>query len=210
MFRLLCYAGIAVKRNLFLFLRLKESSMATAATRIADGTYTSDPVHSSFQAGVSHMGVGAFRTTFSEIEARLTSDAGATRVTGRVPVASIAIHNPPEFREHVVNGADFFDAANHPEIRFESSRLALEDDGTAELEGELVIKGIAKPLHATGTWREPVEDLAGGVRMALDLNAVVDRRDWDMSWQAPLPKGGDALGWDVTLEAQLELVKDAG
>jgi polyisoprenoid-binding protein YceI len=93
---------------------------------------------------------------------------------------------------------------------FESSRLALEDDGTVELEGELVIKGIARPLHATGTWREPVEDLAGGVRMALDLNAVVDRRDWDMSWQAPLPKGGDALGWDVTLEAQLELVKDAG
>jgi hypothetical protein len=46
--------------------------------------------------------------------------------------------------------------------------------------------------------------------MALDLNAVVDRRDWDMSWQAPLPKGGDALGWDVTLEAQLELVEDAG
>jgi polyisoprenoid-binding protein YceI len=184
--------------------------MATATTRIADGAYTSDPVHSSFQAGVSHMGVGSFRTGFSEIEARLTSDAAGLRVTGRVQVDSISIHNPPEFREHVVNGADFFDAGNHPEITLQSSRLELADDGTVELDGELVIKGIAQPIHATGTWREPVEDLGGGLRMALDLNAVVDRRDWDLSWQAPLPKGGDALGWDVTLEAQLELVKDAG
>jgi polyisoprenoid-binding protein YceI len=183
--------------------------MATA-TRIADGTYTSDPVHSSFQAGVSHMGVGSFRTSFSDIEARLTSDADGLRLAGRVQVESISIQNPPEFREHVLNGADFFDAANHPEVVFDSSRIALADDGTAELDGELVIKGIAKPLHATGTWREPVEDLRGGVRMALDLNAVVDRRDWDLTWQAPLPKGGDALGWDVTLEAQLELVQDAG
>jgi polyisoprenoid-binding protein YceI len=184
--------------------------MATATTRIADGTYTSDPIHSTFQAGVSHMGVGSFRTGFSDIQARLTSDAGGLRVTGRVQVDSITIQNPPEFREHVLNGADFFDASSHPEITFESSRLELADDGTVELDGELVIKGIAKPLHATGTWRGPVEVLGGGVRMALDLEAVVDRRDWDITWQAPLPKGGDALGWDVTVEAQLELVKDAG
>jgi polyisoprenoid-binding protein YceI len=182
----------------------------TTATRIADGTYTSDPVHSSFQAGVRHMGVGSFRTTFSDIEAQLTSAADGPRLTGRVQVASIAINNPPEFREHVLNGADFFDAANHPEIEFRSSRLDLGADGSVELDGELVIKGIAKPLRATGTWREPVEDLGGGVRTALDLQAVVDRRDWDMTWQAPLPRGGDALGWDVTLEAHLELVKDAG
>jgi polyisoprenoid-binding protein YceI len=182
----------------------------TTATRIADGTYTADPVHSSFQAGVRHMGVGSFRTTFSEIDARLTSAADGPRLTGRVQVASIAIHNPPEFREHVLNGADFFDAANHPEIEFRSTRLDLGEDGSVELDGELVIKGIAKPLRATGTWREPIEDPYGGIRTALDLQAVVDRRDWDITWQAPLPRGGDALGWDVTLEAHLELVKDAG
>ena len=78
-----------------------------------------------------------------------------------------------------------------------------------KLDGELVIKGIAKPLSATGTWQEPLEDPYGGLRTALVLQAVVDRRDWDITWQAPLPKGGDALGWDVTLDVRLELVKDA-
>ncbi|MDQ3678808.1 MAG: YceI family protein [Actinomycetota bacterium] len=182
----------------------------TTATRIAEGTYRTDPIHSSFQAGARHMGVGSFRTTFSDVDARLTADADGVGIEGRAQVESISIHNPPEFREHVVNGADFFDAANHPEIVFASSRLELNDDGTVELDGELVIKGIAQPLTATGTWREPIEDPYGGVRTALDLQAVVDRRDFDITWQAALPKGGDALGWDVTLDAHLELVKDAG
>ncbi|MDP2712197.1 MAG: YceI family protein [Solirubrobacteraceae bacterium] len=182
----------------------------STATTIAAGTYSADPIHSSVQAGVRHMGVGAFRTTFTDVTARLTSDDDGLRLDGRVPVRSISIHNPPDFREHVVNGADFFDASNHPEIAFTSSSVELGADGGVELDGELVIKAIAKPLHASGTWREPVEDLAGGTRTALELRAVVDRRDWDITWQAPLPNGEDALGWDVTLEIQLELVKDAG
>jgi polyisoprenoid-binding protein YceI len=181
------------------------------ATTIAPGTYTADPVHSSFQAGVRHMGVGSFRTTFTDVAARLTSDDdGGVRLDGRAQVASISIHNPPEFREHVVNGADFFDAANHPEIVFTSSDVDLDGDGRIELAGELVIKGIAKPISATGVWREPVEDPYGHLRTALELRAVVDRRDWNITWQAPLPKGGDALGWDVTLDVHLELVRDDG
>jgi polyisoprenoid-binding protein YceI len=183
--------------------------MATA-TSIADGTYTADPDHSSFQAGARHMGVGSFRTTFADVAARLTSDRDGVRLEGRAQVNSISIRNPPEFREHVVNGPDFFDATNHPEIVFTSSNIDLDADGTVELDGELVIKGIAKPLSATGTWREPVEDPYGGLRTALELQAVIDRRDWNITWQAPLPKGGDALGWDVTLDVTLEFVRDAG
>lgn len=181
----------------------------TTATRIADGTYTSDPVHSSFQAGARHMGVGTFRATFGDVSARLSADQDGVSLQGHAAVASISITNPPQFREHVVNGADFFDAANHPEIAFSSSRVDLRDDGSAELDGELEIKGIAKPLRATGTWSEPTEDPFGGTRTALDVQAVIDRREWNISWQQPLPKGGDALGWDVTIEVHLEFVKDA-
>jgi len=178
-------------------------------TSIAAGTYTVDPSHSTFQAGMLHMGVGSFRTTFDEVAAHLTFDQDGARLDGRAQVSSISIRNPPKFREHVLNGPDFFDATNHPEIAFTSSRLDLAEDGTVELDGELVIKGIAKPLSATGTWSEPTEDLYDRLRAALDLHAVIDRRDWDLSWQASLPKGGDALGWDVTLEIHLELIKDA-
>ncbi|MEJ7798769.1 MAG: YceI family protein, partial [Solirubrobacteraceae bacterium] len=94
----------------------------TTATSIADGTYTADPNHSHIQAGARHMVVGSFRTTFSDVEARLIRDERGARLEGRAQVDSISIHNPPEFREHVLNGQDFFDASKHPEIVFTSSR----------------------------------------------------------------------------------------
>jgi polyisoprenoid-binding protein YceI len=67
--------------------------------------------------------------------------------------------------------------------------------------------GISRPITATGTWERPVEDPFGSLRAALELRAVLDRRDWEMSWQQPLPDGADAVGWDVELTVQLELVK---
>ena len=110
-------------------------------------------------------------------------------------------------RENVVHGEDFFDAANHPEIGFRSTRLELAEDGSVTLDGELEIKGIARPVTAIGTYRPPIEDPYGGLRAALELRTVVDRRDWGMTWQMPLPGGGDALGYEVQVSVNLELVK---
>jgi polyisoprenoid-binding protein YceI len=180
----------------------------TVAAEIFPGTYQSDPSHSSFEAGVRHMGVGSFKTRFEDVQATLTEDADGLRLEGRAAVASIAIRNPPEMREHVINGGDMFDAANHPEIRFASSDIEVRDDDTIEIRGELTIKGTTRPLVATGTYRAPLEDPYGGVRTAIDLIATVDRRDFGLDWQMPLPGGGDVLAWKVQIAAHLEFVKD--
>lgn len=180
--------------------------MATA-TQPLRGTFVADPNHSSFQAALSHMKVGSFRTSFSDVDARLTASEDAEpALEGAARVESISITRPPEFREHVVRGADFFDADHHPEIAFRSTRLALAENGTVAMDGELTIRGITKPITATGSFQEPVEDPYGNVRTAFALTANIDRRDWGITWQAPLPKGGDVLGWDVALEVHIELV----
>ncbi|HET6173888.1 MAG TPA: YceI family protein, partial [Gaiellales bacterium] len=81
--------------------------------------------------------------------------------------------------------------------------------GTATVEGALTIKGLRRPIIATGTYERPVEDPYGLLRAALELRALLDRRDWGMTWQMPLPDGDDVLGWDVEVTVQLELVKQA-
>ena len=104
-------------------------------------------------------------------------------------------------------GADFLDARNHPEITFRSVDVQFSDDGTVTGSGELTVKGITKPVTATGTYQAPVEDPCGNLRAALELDATVDRREWEMDWQAPLPKGGDVLAYDVLLTVQVELIQ---
>ena len=71
------------------------------------------------------------------------------------------------------------------------------------------MRGIERPITATGTYVGPVEDIYGGHRAALDLEAEIDRRDWGMTFQAQLPRGGDVLSWTVQLSIHLELVADA-
>jgi polyisoprenoid-binding protein YceI len=97
----------------------------------------------------------------------------------------------------------------HPELSFHSTGVELRDDGSAIVKGELTIRGISRPVIAEGRYRPPIVDPFGTVRAAIALHAIVDRRDWGLSWQLPLPNGGDAVGWDVELTAELEFVEVA-
>lgn len=180
----------------------------TVATTPLDGTFVADPVHSLFQFAIRHMKVATYRATFAGATASLVADHQGAHLIGSVRADAISITTPAEFREMVVNGEDFLDATNHPEISFSSSEARLDEDGTATLTGPLTLKGVPVTVTATGTWQPPIEDPFGGVRAAIELTAVVDRRHWGLDWQAPLPAGGDVLGWEVTLTTQLELVKE--
>ena len=116
---------------------------------------------------------------------------------------------PPEpFRAHVLS-AEFFDAENHPEVKFVSTDVELGDDNTAKVTGELTIKGITNPVAAAGTWTAPAPDAFGNTRAHLSLETVIDRTQWDMNWNAPLPSGGKALANEVTLTVDIALIEQA-
>lgn len=183
--------------------------MTTATLPTLTGAYVADPDHSSFGFAVRHMGVSVFRGSFDDVAATLRTEGGALVLRGVAQVDSISIRRPQAFRDHVL-APDFFAVDDHPEVHYASSAVALDPDGRARVSGELTIRGVTRPVDATGTWVADVEDPFGGVRSALELSAVVDRRDFGMTWNAPLPKGGDALANEVTLTVHLELVRDEG
>jgi polyisoprenoid-binding protein YceI len=177
--------------------------MSTTATPLA-GAYAADPVHSSFGFAVRYQGVSLFKGTLSEVDAKLVDG----RLEGTAKAESISIRTPEQFRAHVLS-AEFFDAENHPDVTFTSSDLDLREDGTAVVAGELTIKGITKPVQATGTWTAPEPDAFGSSRGHLNLEAQIDRSEWDMNWNAPLPSGGKALANEVTLIVEISLIEQA-
>ena len=178
--------------------------MATATTPLLSSTYNADPVHSSFGFAVRYQGVSLFKGTLGDV----TASVNDGRLEGTAKVESISIRTPEQFRQHVLS-AEFFDAANHPEVSFTSSDLDLREDGTAVVAGELTIKGITRPVEATGTWIAPAADAFGNTRGHVNLEAVVDRTEFDMNWNMALPSGGNVLANDVTLTVELSLVEQA-
>jgi polyisoprenoid-binding protein YceI len=182
--------------------------MATT-TPVLDGTYELDRTHSTVQFAVRHVGVSSFRASFGDLDARLVINGGVARLEAGAPVEAISIVDPPDFREHIVRGSDFFAADAHPRIGFESARIDLVGDAGLTVHGVLEIRGVTRPVTAIGTFTPPTEDPFGTTRIGLALRGAIDRRTWGMDWQMQLPNGGDALGWEVEISAQLEFTKDA-
>ena len=173
-----------------------------STTTALAGTFASDPVHSSFGFAVKYQNVSLFRGTLSDVTATLADG----RLEGTAQVESISIRTPEQFRAHVLS-ADFFDVENHPQVTFVSDDVQLADDGTATVTGDLTIRGVTQPATATGTWQAPSEDAFGNTRAHLQLETVVDRTQFGLNWNMPLPSGGNALANDVTLTVDIALVQ---
>lgn len=172
----------------------------TTIQQLPGGTHSLDPVHSTFGFAVKHNGVSLFRGQFEQVEAALRD--GILTGTAQVESVKTAI---PDLKQHLL-APDFFNATETPTISFRSSDVRIADDGTVEVDGELTIRGVTKPLTATGTYAQGT-GISGNEVVGLDLEARIDRREYGLSWQAELPKGGDVLAWDVKLEAHLELAR---
>ena len=172
----------------------------TVLQQVPAGVYELDPVHSSFGFAVKHNGVSSFRGQFEQVDASLRDGV----LTGSVQVDSVKTPIP-QLKDHLLS-PEFFNAAETPTVTFRSTDIRLGEDGSAEVDGELSIRGVTKPVIAKGTYGRGT-GLRGGEVVGFDLEAAVDRRDYGLNWQAPLPGGGDALGWQVTLQVHLELAK---
>jgi len=175
-------------------------SIATDQRVVPAGTWVIDPVHSKATFAVKHSGIATFRGSFKTVNASLADGT----LEGAVDVASVDV--PVEQLVGHLQGPDFFDAERHPEITFRSSDIR-DAGGQIAVEGELTLRGVTKPLHATGTVAGPTQYLDGKDRIAIELTTVIDRTDFGVNWNAPLPGGGQALGNEVTLQVELQLVK---
>jgi polyisoprenoid-binding protein YceI len=167
------------------------------------GTWSLDPVHSTAGFAIKYM-LSTFRTHFDRVEAALDTTGAEPKLSGSVDPASIVVKDE-NFAAHLAS-PDFFDVANHPRITFESTSFRRDGDRLV-VEGDLTIKGLTQSVEAQGVLTEPHEDLHGNTRVGIQLEAVIDRDAFGVSWNAPLPKGGLALARDVRLEVELFLVK---
>jgi polyisoprenoid-binding protein YceI len=156
------------------------------------GSWSADPVHSHVAFEVGYAGTNTFRGGFNEYAASLTNGV----LEGSAKVASVDV------KDEQLNGhlqtPDFFDAERFPEITFRTEDLE---------RGELTIKGVTRPVTITSTVSEPNVDPFGRERVGITLEATVDRNEFGIEWNAPNQGGGNYLGDDVTIKAELALIK---
>jgi polyisoprenoid-binding protein YceI len=176
-----------------------------AETAIPTGIWKSDLVHSQAGFAVKHMVVATFRGTFTDFAVTLANEDGDPRIYGAVRADSVQVRDP-NLNGHLLS-PEFFDAERYPEITFTSTGIRAEGDDLV-IDGDLTIKDTTKRIEARGRISGPVAHPAGGERIGIDLETQVDRTEFGLRWNAPMPSGGVAVENEVTLTVHLELARE--
>ena len=176
-----------------------------SATQIPVATWAIDPVWSSLEFEVRKIGLVPIKGRVPGFTGRIESGE-QTAIEGTVDTSSITTFD--ETRDGHLQSPDFFDTARYPELHFSSTDVELEGDRLV-VQGDLTIKGTTKPVELRGTFLGTGEDPYGNERLALELEGTIDRTDFGLEWNAPLPGGGFLLPNEVTLRATFAAVREA-
>jgi polyisoprenoid-binding protein YceI len=169
------------------------------------GRWTSDKVHSTLDFSARHMVVATYHGTLKDFDATLVGNAdGTASLTAAARVASVETAEE-NLTGHLLS-PDFFDAEQYPEVTFTSSDITRDGDHLV-VRGQLTAKGITNDVTLHGDIVGPTAGFEGAELLGVTLEGTIDRREFDMVWNATLPTGGLVLGHDVRLVASLELAK---
>jgi polyisoprenoid-binding protein YceI len=186
---------------------MSATEVTAGSSTVPAGTYRLDHVHSSASFAVKHMVVATFRGRFEDFDATLNVDeSGNASLSGTVQVGSIEVKDE-NLKAHL-GSPEFFDVERFPEIRFESDQIEIGQGGELKIAGDLTIKDQTHRVESTGTISGPAVTLGDIVKVGLTLETVIDRTQYGLNWNAPLPQGGFALADDVKLTAELELARE--
>ncbi len=175
------------------------------ATVIPTGTWSIDAVWSTLEFEIKKLGLVTLKGRVPRFSG--TIEGGETPAfSGTADVTSITTFD--ETRDGHVQAPDFFDSERYPELRFVSTAVQTRGEQLV-VEGELTIKDVTKPVELKGSFVGAGVDPYGNDRIGLELAGTVDRTEFGLNWNAPLPGGGFLLPNEVVLRANLAAVKAA-
>lgn len=177
---------------------------------IVAGTWTIDTVHSHVGFIIKHMMVSKVRGHFGTFSGQITiaENPLESSVSTTIDATSIDTANP--MRDDHIRSADFFDAENHPTIDFVSTGVRYED-GDFFIDGDLTIRGTTKPVTLAVETPEFGPNPAGGTKAGFSATTEINRSDFGVSYNGPIPGGGVALSEKVqiVLDVEADLATDA-
>jgi polyisoprenoid-binding protein YceI len=181
--------------------------MTTASIHPAytTGTWKLDPTHSEIAFTVRHLAISKVRGTFGTFDATIVTaeDPAESTIEAVIDVASVDTNNAD--RDNHLRTGDFFLIEEHPTMTFRAKGLPAVDGDDFEIQGELTLRGVTKPVTLKGEFGGIATDPWGNTKAAASATTKINRHDFGVSWNAALEAGGFMLGDDVTITMDLQV-----
>jgi len=169
------------------------------------GTYKLDPGHSDVAFTVRHMMVSKVRGHFTKVEADivLAPNALDSSATATIDPNSIDTNNPT--RDDDLRSANFFEVDKYPTISYRSTGVRHSEDGF-DLDGELTIRGVTRPVTLALDVNGFTKDPYGGTRAGFSATGEINRTDFDITTNIPMDGGGVVIGDTIQLFIEVEAI----
>ena len=197
-----------IVRNAFISAILAALA-ATSSVPVRADTYALDPDHTEVRFTWDHLGLSRQGGRFTTAAGTLSFDPSkpeASTIEVKIPVKSLST-GIKKLDEHLINTKDFFDVVANPAITFKSTLVRMKSDKTGEVEGDLSINGVSKPVVLDVVWNfsgeHPLQAInpvyAGAFASGFSASTQIRRSDWGIT--RTIPYVSDELR--ITIETEL-------
>ena len=179
----------------------------TAVLEDITGDYALDPTHTRLGFSTRHAMVTTVRGQFTEFSGTAHVDsANPAESSVEVTIQVASVDTGVDDRDGHLKSPDFFDAEQFPTMTFKSTAVVVED-GNWLITGDFTIKDVTNPVtiefEPTGSAKDPF----GNTRIGFEGAAVINRKDWDLSWNAALETGGVLVSDKIKLEFDVSAIQ---
>ncbi|SDU82826.1 YceI family protein [Jiangella alkaliphila] len=174
------------------------------------GDYVLDLAHTRLGFVARHAMVTKVRGAFNEFEGTARIDGGdPSQSSVNIVIKTASVDTRNEQRDGHLRTNDFFEIETYPEITFASTAIGQSDETTFQVTGDLTIKNVTKPVTFDLEFTGAATDPFGNQRVGFDGALVINRKEWNVTWNAPLEAGGVLVSEKVTLEFEISAIKQA-
>ncbi|NKQ53580.1 YceI family protein [Amycolatopsis sp. K13G38] len=172
------------------------------------GTYEIDPAHTRIGFVARHAMVTKVRGAFNEFSGTATIDGdNPEKSAASVAITAASIDTRNADRDGHLRSNDFLAMEEYPEITFTSTAIKQTGDNEFDVTGDLTVRGVTKSVTIPFTYEGTAQDPFGNTRIGFEGSVVINRKDFGVTWNAPLETGGVLVSEKVTLEFEVSAIK---
>jgi polyisoprenoid-binding protein YceI len=167
-----------------------------------------DSSHSGIHFSVRHMVIAKVRGQFARWAGTiLAEDGDLGRATVDVVIDATSIDTGVGDRDTHLKSADFLNVATYPEITFKGTRVERQGEDQLKVIGDLTIRGVTREVALEVEYSGRARDPWGNERAGFAAKTAIDRKEFGLTWNQLLEAGGVMVGDRVTIEIEVEAVK---
>ena len=172
--------------------------LALAATAFA-GDYKIDPVHTSIDFSVRHLGISNVQGKFTDFGGVISyDDKDPSKSSVKVTIKAASINTGNDSRDKDLRSDNFFDVAKYPEITFESTAVRKNGEDWIAT-GNFTMHGVTKSIELPFTLNGPVQDPSGHQHIGADVSTKLSRSAYGITADKGLV--GDEIKISLSVDA---------